>query len=58
MGKLIRLIVVLALVAAVAYFALDQLADPEAAGDLPAAREVDKPRLEEKHGFTSQGLGG
>ncbi len=56
MSKTARLLLVVALLAGVVWFAAQQFGGP---GD-PArgtAAEAQKPRLEEKYGYTSEGVG-
>jgi hypothetical protein len=55
-GKVVKLLVVVAVLAGVAWFAVQQFSgSTEPAGG--AAADAKKPRLEEKYGYTSEGVG-
>lgn len=55
MGKMVTLLVVLVLIAGAAYYFMN--AETESA-DTPAKANKDAPRVEEKYGVTSSGVGG
>ncbi|MFO0839392.1 MAG: hypothetical protein U1D55_12815 [Phycisphaerae bacterium] len=56
MGKLVKLLLVVAVLGAAAYFALNY-AQESGSTPVKGTKEENKPRLEEKHGFTSEGVG-
>lgn len=53
MGKLIMLLLIVAVIGGAAWYFMNQ----EGAADAPQGAK-DAPRVEEKYGFTSQGAGG
>ena len=56
MGKIIKLVLVIAILVGVGYIAMMYMG--EGAGTPGRADNPDAPRVEEKYGFTSQGVDG
>lgn len=56
MSKLVRLLLAVALLVGVGWFAMRQFGGSSEPAGGPAA-DAKKPRLEEKYGYTSEGVG-